>query len=110
MIPGMNPRKMGQMMKKMGISQVEIPAKEVIIKAEGKDIIIKNPQVAKVNVMGQDTFQITGQIEEREAQVPITEDDIKTIVEQTQVSEAKAREVLEKNKGDLAASILELQD
>ena len=110
MIPGMNPRKMGQMMKKMGISQVDIPAKEVIIKSEGKDIIIKNPQVARVNVMGQDTFQISGQVEEKQSEVTITDEDINTVVEQTKVSEAQARETLEKNKGDLAASILELQN
>ncbi len=40
MIPGMNPRKMQQAMKKMGIQQVEIPATEVIIKTPEKEIII----------------------------------------------------------------------
>jgi len=109
MIPGMNSRKMGQMMKKMGITQVEIPASEVIIKSEGKDIVIKNPQVAKVNVMGQETFQITGQVEEKEAKVAISEEDVQTVMQQADVSEEKARESLEKNKGDIAATILELQ-
>lgn len=100
---------MGQMMKKMGITQVEIPASEVIIKSEGKDIVIKNPQVAKVNVMGQETFQITGQVEEKEAKVAISEEDVQTVMQQADVSEEKARESLEKNKGDIAATILELQ-
>ena len=109
MIPGMNPRKMGQMMKKMGITQVEIPASEVIIKSEGKELVIKNPQVSKVNMMGQETFQIVGQVEERESRVAIGDDDIKAVVEQTGVSEDEARKTLEKHQGDIAAAILELQ-
>ncbi len=111
MIPGMNPRKMQQMMKKMGMSQVDIPATEVIIKTPEVDLIIRNPGVSKVNMMGQDTLQVTGDIEElpREPiKVEISEEDIKTVVEQTGVSEEKAKEVLEKNEGDLAASIMEL--
>ena len=62
MLPGLNPRKMQQMMKQLGIQQVDIPAIEVIIKTEEKDIIITNPSVAKVNMMGQETFQIAGEI------------------------------------------------
>ena len=66
MFPGMNPRKMQQMMKRMGIQQVEIPATEVIIKTEDKEIVITEPSVSKVNMMGQETFQVSGQINERE--------------------------------------------
>jgi len=40
MFPGMNSRKAAQMMKKMGIQQVEISATEVIIKTPEKEIII----------------------------------------------------------------------
>ena len=79
MLPGMNPRKMQQMMKKMGIQQVEIPATEVIIKGEEKEIVITDPQVSKVNMMGQETFQITGQVEEKElsTEPEISEEDNK---------------------------------
>ena len=65
MFPGMNPRKVQQMMKQMGVQQVDIPATEVIIKTDEKEIIITSPSVAKVNMMGQETFQISGTIEER---------------------------------------------
>ena len=41
MLPGMNPRKMQAMMKQLGIKQVDVPAIEVIIKTEEKEIIIK---------------------------------------------------------------------
>ena len=39
MLPGMNPRKMQQMMKKMGIAQQEVDATEVIIKTAEKEIV-----------------------------------------------------------------------
>jgi nascent polypeptide-associated complex subunit alpha len=111
MIPGMNPRKMQQMMKKMGIQQTEIDAKEVIIRCEDKDIIITSPNVSKVNMMGQETFQVTGNIEERVAStVPeISEDDIVTVSEQASVGKEEAEEALKKHSGDLAAAILELK-
>ena len=111
MLPGMNPRKMQQMMKRMGIQQTEIDAKEVIIRCEDKDIIITSPNVAKVNMMGQETFQVTGNVEEKPVSaVPeISEEDIKTVVEQANVSKEEAEEALKKHNGDIAATILELK-
>lgn len=106
MFPGMNPRQLQAAMKKLGIKQEEIDASEVIIKTKDKDLIIKNPQVSKVNMMGQETLQIIGDIEE---QSRVDEDDIKTVAEQANVSEKKAKEALEKNNGDLAAAILSLK-
>ncbi|MBW2980223.1 nascent polypeptide-associated complex protein [Candidatus Woesearchaeota archaeon] len=111
MLPGMNPRKMQQMMKRMGIQQVEIPAKEVIIKGEEKNIIIDNPSVSKVNMMGQETFQIVGVPREESisTEPEINEDDIKTVMEQTGADEAAAKAAIEKHNGDLAAAIMELK-
>lgn len=103
---------MQQMMKRMGINQSEIDASEVIIRTAEKEIIITNPQVAKVNMMGQETFQISGNIHERElsTEPEITEEDIKTVAEQADVSEEKAKEALEESKGDIAEAILKLQE
>lgn len=111
MLPGMNPRKMQQMMKKMGIQQVDIDAKEVIIRCEDRDIVITDPSVAKVNMMGKENFQISGNIEERPVSTApeIDEEDIRTVAEQASVSNEKAEEVLKKHAGDLAAAILELK-
>jgi nascent polypeptide-associated complex subunit alpha len=109
MFPGMNPRQMQQAMRKLGIQQVEIEATEVIIKTPGKDLIIQNPQVSKVNMMGQETFQIVGEVEERERKVEINEDDIKTVAEQTGVSEEEAKKAIEETNGDLAEAILKLK-
>lgn len=110
MFPGMNPRKMQQMMKQLGIQQVDIPATEVIIKSEGKDIIIKNPSVAKVNMMGQETFQVSGEVEEQEhaVEAEIPEEDIKTVMEQASVDRKTALQALEAAHGDLAEAIMDL--
>ena len=65
MFPGVNPRQMQQMMRKMGIAQVDLPAQEVIIRLPDKELVFPNPSVAKVNMMGQETFQLTGEFVER---------------------------------------------
>lgn len=111
MFPGLNPRKMQQMMKQLGIQSVEIPATEVIIKTPDKNLVIENPQVSKVNMMGQETFQIVGEIrEEKEPTAPeISEEDIQTVREQTGAEEKTARRALEETQGDLAEAILKLK-
>ncbi len=104
MMPNLNPKMMKMAMKKMGIKQEEIEANEVIIKGNNADLIIKNPQVLKVNMGGEDSFQITGSVEE----VSFKEEDIKTVCEQANVSEEKAKEMLEETNGDLAEAIMKL--
>jgi nascent polypeptide-associated complex subunit alpha len=111
MFPGMNPKMLEKAMKQMGIKQEEIEASEVIIKCSDKDLVIRNPQVSKVKAMGQETFQIIGEVEEVAAGVnDIREEDVKTVMQQAKVSEKKAREALIQHKGDIAETILALQD
>lgn len=105
MMPNLNMRQMQKAMNRMGIRQEEIEAKEVIIKTSEKDLLIRNPHVLKVNMMGQETFQISGEIEELSG---ISEEDIKTVASQANVPEEKAKKALEKADGDLAKAILEL--
>ena len=59
-----NPKQMEKLAKRMGIQTHAIDATEVIIKTEKTQIIIKHPQVSKINLMGQETFQIIGKVEE----------------------------------------------
>ena len=101
---------MKQMMKRMGIQQQEIEATEVIIRMPEKEIIIRNPQVSKVNMMGQETFQIAGDAEERErsSEPDINDDDVQTVIAQTGASEEQAKAAIKVHKGDLAAAILSL--
>ena len=111
MIPGMNPRQMKQAMRKLGIQQQEIDAKEVIIRLEDKEIVISNPNVSKVNMMGQDTYQVVGEESERslDSAPEISDDDIKTVMEQAGVSKEEAVKAIEECKGDLAEAILKLK-
>jgi nascent polypeptide-associated complex subunit alpha len=111
MFPGVNPRKMQQMMKKMGIQQQEIDAQEVIIKTKDKQLVFSHPKVSRVNMMGQDTFQVIGEPEEKSlSTIPeINEDDILTVMEQANVSKEKAEKALKESKGDLAKAIITLQ-
>lgn len=113
MFPGVNPKQMQGMMKKMGISQEDISAERVIIeKTDGDKIIIENPSVTRIKMQGQETFQIAGDISEvsGEDSNDISLEDIETIIEKTGVSEKLAKETLEKNNGDLAETILELSE
>ena len=104
-MPGINPQLMKQAMKKMGLKQEEIEATQVIIKTPSKNLIINNPTVQKISMMGEESLQITGDIEEES----ISEDDIKTVSEQAGVSKEKAKEALVKFNGDLAEAILYLK-
>ena len=112
MFPGINPREMQKAMKKLGIKQEEINAEPVIIRTAEKDLVIKNPQVSKVNMMGQETFQIVGEITEveKESKAEINEDDISTVMEQTNCTKEDALEAIEESNGNLAEAILKLQN
>ncbi len=97
-------------MKQMGISQQEIPSSRVIIeKTDNSRIIINNPSVVRISMHGQETFQISGELSEENPKPEISEDDIKTIVQQTGASEAHAKEILEET-GDLAEAIMKLSE
>ena len=113
MIPGMNPRQMKQAMRRMGIQQQDIDATEVIIRtADGNEIVISPPSVAKVNMMGQDTYQISGpeMVRAIETAAEITAEDVQTVMDQTGVNEEKAKAAIEEADGDLAQAILNLSE
>ena len=112
MMPKLDPKKMQAIMKQMGLSQEEIDADRVVIEQPDGDIIIENPQVIKVNMSGQENFQISGEVKHMKNQegkeAEKLEQDLKTIIEQTGVSEDIAAIELEKNKGDIAETIIQL--
>jgi nascent polypeptide-associated complex subunit alpha len=94
-------------MKRMGLKQEEVDALEVIIKCKDKDIIITEPSVIKVNMMGQENFQVSGKITERQSEL-FTEDDIQTIIDQTSCTKDQAKNALEQEK-DLVKAILRIK-
>ena len=115
----MNPKKMQAMMKQLGISQQEVDASRVIIeKTDNSKIIIDNPNVLKVNMSGQETFQISGDISETESEESSSdledsedkklEEDIQTVVEQSGISKEEAAIELEKHDFDLADTLIAL--
>lgn len=111
MIPGMNPRQMQKAMQRMGMQQVEIDdAEQVIIKCATRNIIINNPSVSKVKAMGQETWQIMGEESEEaiDTTPEINAEDIQTVVDQANCTKEEAKKALEENKGDIAATIIQL--
>ena len=103
-----NPRQLEKMARKMGIQSVQIDAEEVIIRTEDKDIVIRNPSVAKINMMGQDTFQISGDVEER-MRDDSSEEDVDMVAEKTGVTREEAREALQRF-GGIAEAIVGIEN
>lgn len=104
----LDPKKMMGMMKQLGISQEEIEAKRVVIEGEDKKIIINNPNVVKIKMSGQESFQITGDVELEEESEEIKEKDVKQVIEKTKCSKEEAIKALKESEGDLAEAILSL--
>ncbi len=107
MIPSINPHQMQQVMRKLGVKQEEIEALEVIITCKDKRIRIIDPHVSKIIMMGDESLQITGKFIE-ESLERFSKDDITTVIEQTNCSEAEAVAALEETD-DLAGAILKLK-
>ncbi|HSB47721.1 MAG TPA: nascent polypeptide-associated complex protein [Candidatus Bilamarchaeum sp.] len=102
---GMDPKKMQAMMRQMGIKSEEIAATKVTIETSEGALIIEEPQVVKITMQGQSSFQISGNVRREEK---ASADDIKMIMEQTGCSEEAAKDALEKSGGDIAEAILSL--
>jgi len=100
-----DPRKMEQMMKKLNMNVKNIDAKEVIIKTADGDIIISNPEVMVVDMMGKDVYQISGNVSSG-----ANEEDIKMVMEHTGKSRVDVEKKLEELNNDLARAIIELKE
>jgi nascent polypeptide-associated complex subunit alpha len=134
---GMNPRKMKQMMKQMGIDVTELDAEEVVIKTADEELVFSDAQVTRMDAQGQETYQIVGQPETRERgsgnaggedaaaveaaegaasadededeDEAIPESDVELVAQRAGVPKSDAREALEAENGDLAAAISRLE-
>lgn len=106
MFGGIDAKKMQSMMSKMGIKQEELEAERVIIECADKTIVIEQPNVVKITMQGQESWQITG--EAREEGKGVSDEDVAMVAEKTGVSEDKARAALEEADGDIAAAIVKL--
>lgn len=125
----MNPRKMKQMMEQMGIDFDELDAQEVIIRTSDEDLVFTDADVTRMDAQGQQTYQVVGEPESREAGAAggaadaadadtddedaggagIPDDDVELVAMRADVPEDDAREALEETDGDLAAAVDSLE-
>jgi len=115
MFPGISPRELKRMLKRMGIQVEELNnVKRVEIILEDKKLVLDNPQIIAMKTSGQIIYQIVGipreePLEGAEESIEISEDDVEFIVSQTGVSKEEARKALIESGGDLAEAILRLK-
>jgi nascent polypeptide-associated complex subunit alpha len=110
MLPGLggiDPKKMAGMMKKLGIKQDEISANRVVIEKEDGNIVIENPSVQKIEMQGQESWQVTGDVRE---ELGVREGDVKLVMEKTGKSEEEVRASLEEVNGEVAEAIVKLSE
>ncbi len=108
MIPNINPKQMQAMMKKMGISQVPINASRVIFETPEGNLVIENPDILKIMMHGQESYQITGHAELEENELKISEEDIEMVMSQTNKQRDEVIEALKKYDNDIAEAIVNL--
>ncbi len=110
MIPGMNPRRMKQAMKQLGmdIKQIE-GVEEVIIKTTSGTYVFSDAEVTQMKMQGNLSWQISGSeptFTEKETVIP--DEDVKLVAEQAGATEEQARSALVESKGDIAEAIVKL--
>jgi len=105
---GMNPAKMQGMMKKMGISQTQLPVKKVTFEMDDGNLVIEDPSVIRIMMQGQESYQVTGEAVEESAE-SFSAEDVEMVVEKTGKNEEEVRAALEENDGDIAEAIIGLK-
>ena len=129
MMPGMgrmNPRMMKKLQKQLKQSTEEIDATEVIIRTPEKELYFDAPSVTAMDMMGQKSYQIIGEPQERPlgsgdnatdgggagsggaAEIPA--EDVALVAAQAGVSEEKALEALRECNGEPAEAIIQLME
>ena len=109
MFGGINPAKMQGMMKKMGISQTALNVRRVVFEMPDGNMVIDDPDVLRVMMQGQETYQITGKAVE-ESTESFSAEDVAMVVEKTGKSEDEVRAALTESDGDIAEAIMGLKD
>jgi nascent polypeptide-associated complex subunit alpha len=109
MIPGMNPKKMKQMMKQLGMTMENIEDVErVVVYTPNGNYVFEPAEVVATTMQGVTTYQINGEPRFEPAEITIPAEDVALVMEQTGVSEEKALAALKVNNGDIAEAIISL--
>jgi len=114
----LSPHELKKLLKRYGVEVEELRGVE---KAEfllgSKKIVVLSPQVVLLKARGQVIYQVIGSDVREESTIPstsepgtpISEDDLRFIMEHAGVSREKALEALLKAKGDIARAMLILR-
>ena len=128
-----NPNELRKMLKRMGIGNLNVEeinaAKVVIYLRNGSTLEIPNPSVAAIKMQGMMIYQIQASekdvkttqtqaaaapapsiiMQRPQEETPVSEDDVRLIMDQTGVTRDEAIKALRESNGDLAEAILKLQ-
>jgi len=106
-MPGnLDPKKMQQMLKQLGMKMDEIAASQVLIKTDSGDITIDNPKVIKTTMKGQIVYQVSGNPTES----TFGEEDVELVMEQTGVKDKeKVEAALKEANGEVVEAIMNLK-
>jgi len=115
---GLDPKKLSQQMKQMGISIEEISdVEEVVIRTADAELVFEDAVVTVMDAPGSKMYQITGtpvkrpRIEsELESVVSISQEDVEIVMEKAGCSETEAKAALTETNGDLAEAIFRLSE
>jgi len=108
--PGqINPKKMKQMMKQLGMEMQPIEDVRRIEISTGKGTyVFDQADVVAMTMQGVTTYQITGEPRFEGAAPVIPEEDVHLVIDQTRAPEEKVRRTLAETRGDIAEAILRL--
>lgn len=123
----MDPRRMNQMMKQLGIDVREVEnVQEVVIRTATQDYVFDQADVTIMTAQGQKTYQVVGTprviaksgggapapskaaAPAAPVSLPISDDDVRLVAEQTGKKPSQARKALEETNGDIAEAIVKL--
>ncbi len=106
---GVNPKQMAGMMKKMGISQEQLPVNRIVFEMDDGNLVIEEPGVMKIKMQGQTSYQVTGEAMEESVE-SFSNEDVGMVMEKTGKSKDAVIEALEGSDGDIAEAIMNLKD
>jgi len=115
---GLNPKKLSQQMKQMGISIEEISdVEEVVIKTADAELVFEDAVVTVMDAPGSKVYQITGTPVKRlrteselEPAGSMSQEDVEIVMEKAGCSETEAKAALTETNGDLAEAIFRLSE
>ncbi len=95
-----NPNQLKKLMSQMNMRPVEAERVEII--SGSKKLVINNPEVTSMKVMGEEVYQVKGHAEEFSENAS---EDVELVASQAGVGFDEAKKALEDSNGDLVAAI-----